>query len=256
MTEEVTDVVVEQEAPTAVEPTTETQSSEVEETSAETENAEEAPEESTDEQAEVTQETEATSEETTELKPKSENRFQRLANENRDLKERLKGIEALQVPSKEDYLEDGQDETQAEISALKAQFAQRDAIETVTSLNNSIDVDLANMKQEFPILDPKSKEYNAKFANSILSQYDADTGAQYDTETGLMLSTAQLPYQYVKNKMDLMNMAYSRASVDAQRNVESMVSQSDSATASVPTQKTAGEETVEEMRERLSGLKF
>ena len=254
MDEESTGVIAEQPVD-AVEQTTETQSPEAEQTSTEPEVEEaETTEVSTD--AEADQETEVQQDEETDLKPKSQNRFQKLANENRDLKEKLKNVEALQVPSKEDYLEDGQDEIQAEISALKAQNAQRDAVDTVVSLNNAIDNDLANMKHEFPMLDPKSKEYNAEFAKSILSQYDADTNAQYDTDTGLMLSTAQLPYQYVKNKMDLMNMAYSRAKVDAQRNVESMVSQSDSVTTTQPSQKSTGEETVEEMRDRLSSVKF
>lgn len=234
----------------AVEPTTETTPSEVEQTADEevTEEATETSEEATETESDpVTEETE--------LAPKSQNRFQRLANENRDLKEKIKTMEELQVPTEQDYLDDGQDPVTAKLNAMDARLAQKDAVDSVIHLNQSIDNDLSRAFNEFPQLNPDSKNFNERLAKSIMDQYDRDSGAQYDGESGIMISTTQLPYTYIKDKMDLIGIASSQAKVEAQKNVESMVGHAD-ISASTASTITPENETIDQMRDRLAGVKF
>lgn len=240
----------------AVETTTETTSSEVEQT-ADTEVATDNTETTETSGAAVEeQETDSqTAAETEELKPKSQNRFQQLANDNRHLREQIKELEDLQIPTQDDYIEQGMDETQAKLSVLEAKQQQRDAIDSVVYLNQSVDNDLANVMREFPVLDPSSKQFNEKLATSVMSQYDRDSGAEYD-KTGIMIRTAQLPYQYIKDKMDLVSMASAQAKVEAQKNVESMVSQADTPSSTAPVPTDSATESIDQMRERLGGLKF
>lgn len=243
----VTDAVVD-----TVETTTDT-SSEVEQTAEETQaDAPAEAEESTDSTAEA--ETDSVEENTEELKPKSQNRFQRLANENRELKDQVKQLESLKVPTEEDYIDSGMDATEAKLSALEANLQQRDAVESIVSLNHSVDSDLEQTMREYPQLDPQSKQFNEKLAASVMAQYDRDSGAEYD-KSGIMIRTSQLPYEYIKDKMNLVGMASAQAKVEAQKNVESMVAHADTPSSTAPTQDPKTE-TTEQMRERLAGIKF
>lgn len=243
----VTDAVVD-----TVETTTDP-SSEVEQTAEETQaDTEVEAEESTEETAEA--ETDSVEENTEELKPKSQNRFQRLANENRELKDHVKQLEALKVPTEEDYIDSGMDATEAKLSALEANLQQRDAVESIVNLNQSVESDLEQTMREYPQLDPQSKQFNEKLASSVMAQYDRDSGAEYD-QSGIMIRTSQLPYEYIKDKMNLVGMASAQAKVEAQKNVESMVAHADTPSSTAPTQDPKTE-TTEQMRERLAGIKF
>lgn len=254
VTPETTEVVED-----AVETTTETESSEVEQTTEETEESEQSEETESTDEAEVETETEdVTVDETEELKPKSVNRFQQLANENRNLKQQLKELEELQVPTEEDYLESGQDELTASINALKAEREQEKAVEQIVYLNQSVDSDIEKVMGDYPVLNPKSPEFNEKLAQSLMGQYDTDTGAQYVEQNGqkIMVSTTQMPYDYIKEKMDLIGMASAQAQIVAQKNLESMVSQADTPSSSAPQPSDPSNESIDEMRDRLSGIKF
>jgi hypothetical protein len=218
---------------TAEEVTTEVATTEdteaVETETAETEATDEAPAES---------ETEET------LAPKSQNRFQKLANENRDLKAKLASLEEMQIPTEQDYLDGGYDPIEAKVNAMQAQLSQRDAIEKVTSLNMAIDNDMGRIIHEYPTLDPKSPEFNKELAQTLFEQYDKDSGARY-AQDGTVLETNQLPYEYINNKMKLVGLASKKAQVKAQQSVEKMVAQAETPTGSPP--KEAKEMTIAEM---------
>lgn len=204
----------------------------------------------------TTEETEAVETETAEteasettdaeetLAPKSQNRFQKLANENRDLKAKLAQLEDLQVPTEQDYLDGGYEPIEAKVNAMQAQLNQRDAIEKVSSLNMAIDNDMGRIIHEFPQLDPKSPEFRQDLAVKLFSQYDKDSGAKYAAD-GIVLETNQLPYEYIKDKMELIGLASKQAEVKAQKNVEKMVAVAETPTGSPP--KEAKDMSIEEM---------
>lgn len=227
-------------------PTTEQATEEVETEAAtpeETEPVEEQTSEETDE-VQVPDET---------LAPKSQNRFQKLANENRELKAKLAQLEELAIPTEQDYIEGGYDPTEAKVNALQAQFQQREAIDNITSLNAAIDNDMARVIHEFPQLDPKSPEFKKDLAINLMAQYDKDTQARY-TEDGIVLETNRLPYEYIKEKMDLIGLSTKQAQVQAQKNVESMVAQAETPTSQAPV--ISNDDSLEAMRERLGNIKF
>lgn len=256
MAEEANDVAT-TEVVDAAEPTAEVESSTTEQTTEVTQEENQEVQEESESEAEVTAEAETDSTESAEetLKPKSENRFQKLANENRNLKEQIKQLEALQVPTEEDYIDSGMTQEQAEVAAIKASLQQRDAVDSVVHLNQSVENDLERTMREYPQLDPESKQFNEKLAASVMAQYDRDSGAEYDPNSGIMIRTSQLPYEYIKDKMELISMASAQAKVEAQKNVESMVANSDTPSSQAPSfdPKT---ETIEQMRERLASVTF
>lgn len=229
------------------EPTAEVESSPTEQTT-ETVTEEVATTEETESDKTETAETEESSETTDEseetLAPKSQNRFQKLANENRDLKAKLAQLEELKIPTEQDYLDGGYDPQEAKFNALEARLNQRDAIERVTSLNSAIDNDMARIIHEYPQLDPKSPDFRKDLAVKLFDQYDKDSGAKY-AEDGIVLETNQLPYEYINNKMELIGLASKQAEVKAQKSVEKMVAQAETPTGSPP--KEAKDMSIEEM---------
>jgi hypothetical protein len=246
MTEEVKEDV--QAIEPAAEQTADVESSTTEQTAEEvtTEASEEA--EAVETETTETAETEASSETTDEaeetLAPKSQNRFQKLANENRDLKAKLASLEELQVPTEQDYLDGGYDPQEAKYNALEARLNQRDAVERVSSLNMAIDNDMGRIIHEFPQLDPKNPDFKQDLAVKLFTQYDKDSGAKY-AQDGIVLETNQLPYEYIKDKMELIGLASKQAEVKAQKNVEKMVSVAETPTGSPP--KEAKDMTIAEM---------
>ena len=178
------------------------------------------------------------------LAPKSKNRFQKLANENRALKAQLAQLEELAVPTEQDYLDGGYDATEAKLNALEARFQQQEAISRVADLNRDIDNDMVRIVHEYPQLDPKNPQFNKDLAINLFQQYDKDSGAKY-TDDGITLETNQLPYEYIKAKMDLVGIASRNAKVEAQKSVEKMVSVAETPAGSPP--KEAKDMSIEEM---------
>lgn len=247
MAEEANDGVIAEtaavEATTEVEsPTTEQTAEEVDTTESEGAEAQEATEEASDDTS-----GEASEEE--KLAPKSQNRFQKLANENRELRAKIAELEEVAIPSEQDYLDGGYDATEAKLNALEAKLQQRDTIEQITSLNSAIENDMVRIIHEYPELDPKSPKFREDLAKTIFTQYDQDSGAKYSKD-GIVLETNQLPYSYIKQKMDLIGLASKDAQVKAQKSVEKMVAVAETPTGkSIP--KAPKEMTTKELEDNL-----
>lgn len=207
----------------AVEQTTEVESPTTEQTAEEvtedvaTSEETEADGESAEPEAEQSEEAEE------KLAPKSQNRFQKLANENRELKAKIAQLEEVAIPTEQDYLDGGYDATEAKLNALEAKLQQKEAIDNITSLNAAVENDMVRIIHEYPQLDPKNPQFKEQLAQKIFEQYDRDSGAKY-TQDGIVLEANQLPYEYIKQKMDLIGLASKDASVKAQKSVEKMVS--------------------------------
>jgi hypothetical protein len=211
----------------------------------------------TDETTEATEETEVqadgeteTSEVQDELAPKSQNRFQKLANENRDLRAKLAELEALKVPTEQDYLDGGYDPVEAKLNALEANYNRDRQVEQVLQLNQAIDQDMNRIVTDYPQLNPKSPEFNKELAMSLFQQYDTDSGAQY-TDDGITLNTNQLPYNYIKSKMELVELAAAKAKVQAQKDVESMVAAADTPTSKAPPAVDAKDKSTKDLEKEL-----
>jgi hypothetical protein len=188
-----------------------------------------------------------------ELAPKSQNRFQKLANENRVLKDKIAQLEQLQVPSEQDYIEGGYEPIEAKVNALEAQLQQSQAIERISSLNASVDNDMARIIHEYPALDPKNPDFKKDLAISIFTQYDKDASVQY-ADDGIVLEANRLPYEYVKEKMELIGLASRDAKVEAQKSVEKMVSVAETPAGSPP--KEAKDMSIEEMEAKYGIVRY
>lgn len=251
------ETVVSQDAPVVEEPTTQ-DSSPVEETVVEESEEIATSEEPIEDETQTSEPEEEVSEAPAEdmpegLAPKSQNRFQKLANRNRVLEDRVKELEQFKVPTEEDYLEGGYEPVEAKVNAMQAALQQRDAIEHVRALNQDVETDMLRILHEFPQLNQKSKDYNETLAMSLFNQYEIDTNPQF-AEGGIVLNMNQLPYEYIKNKMDLIGMASANERVKAQKSVERMVSAAETPTSKAPA--ISDDDSLDSMKEKLADFKF
>ena len=216
----------------AVEQTTEVESPATEQADEQvTEEASEETEQVQADEPETEADTQVEAEET--LAPKSQNRFQKLANENRELRTKIAELEQVQVPTEQDYLDGGYDPIEAKVNAMQAEMQRDRAVNQITSLNKDIDNDMARIIHEFPVLDPQSPQFNKDLAVKLFNQYDKDAGTKY-ADNGIVLETAQLPHEYIKEKMELIGIASKNAQAKAQKSVEKMVSQAETPSGSPP----------------------
>lgn len=192
------------------------------------------------------------------LAPKSENRFQKLANENRELKERLDALSAreAQVASEQELLNEVNPETgdyytiaEAERAAriqaneqTQSQLAQQRYDLEVQQNQITITNEANQALSEFPELDSTSDKYDAEIAQ----EYDAalQQALILDEKTGMPIGAYMSPYQLAKSIAGPAKRAAAKAQAigqaNAQKATEKMlarVDSSDNATGAKPKEK-------------------
>ncbi len=92
------------------------------------------------------------------LAPKSENRFQKLANENRELRQYIEQInsQAYQPQSIEDLMEEGDSQAIAEVKSLKQQMELDKYNTQVYETQRAVDQQAYQVLQDFPMFDAKA----------------------------------------------------------------------------------------------------
>lgn len=176
-----------------------------------------------------------------ELSPKSENRFQALANKNRELEAQLAELTSreAQVATEQDLINQIDPETDEYYTvadaARLARFQTNEAQQkTLAEERQSLQVqqnqhNLANEAQQslkdFPMFDEQSKDYNAEIA----AQADALLGANlvFDPSTNQIIGSRVSPYQIYKTIADASTAAAARAQVTAQKANERMLANAD-----------------------------
>lgn len=231
-------------------PTTQTESTPVENTEVASESVE-APEQETDDSQgeEVTEEAESTEEESedtdapeeeapAELPQKGKDantRIRQLANENRQMRDYIAQIEELKANSEEDYVEAGYPQERAEILALKESVERDRAINQISQLNSGITSDVNRILQDFPEFNPTSSEFiGEEHAKELASLYDEYADVQYDKDGVVALSAKTLPYEFYKRQAKVIRAAKSKAGVQAQANAEKMLSSAEPQSRQTP----------------------
>lgn len=163
--------------------------------------------------------TEETSEEgESKAKNSAQNRIRSLANENRQLRQQVEALNAqfYEPQTAEQLQEQGLDETQAQIEALRQQQAINQANQHITSLNSDINMESVQVMHDFPIFDPDSKEFNKDFAAMVNQEYMAASGMTTDQNTGLITQARVLPYDFYKSYARTYEMGMKKGSVKGQ----------------------------------------
>lgn len=164
------------------------------------------------------------------LAPKSENRFQKLANENRQLKQTIEELNAkvYQPQTVQELMEEGESEAMAEAKALRQEVEYERFNRQVTELNNSIESESARVLQEFPIFNPDSEDYKPEIAERATQLYQQAAGFQTDPNTGLLINANVLPYNFYKTFAETYQASTTEGQLRGQTATEEQLSRVDS----------------------------
>lgn len=168
------------------------------------------------------------------LSPKAENRFQKLANENRELKERIEKInaEVYRPQTAEELVEEGLSPEMAEVRALKQTLEVQAYNNQVIEAQTAISEEAGRVLQDFPMFDPDSPEYQEDLAA------DAAQALQRvlitDPNTGQLVGAHLSPYQIYKPIADAYKKSSIAGQIKGQKATEKMLASVDAPTSVTP----------------------
>jgi hypothetical protein len=168
------------------------------------------------------------------LNPKSENRFQKLANENRELKEYVERLHAeVYKPQTAEELEaEGLSPELAEVRALKQQLEVQAYNNQVVQAQTELSEDSGRVLQDFPIFDPDSPDYQEDLA--VEAAKSLERVLVKDPNTGQIIGSHLSPYQIYKPIADAYQKSSLKGQIAGQKATEKMLASVDVPTSVTP----------------------
>lgn len=196
---------------------------EAETTEEETEGEQETEEQSDEEQADETDNGES------KAKNSAQNRIRSLANENRALKQQVEQMNAqfYQPQTVEQLQQNGMDETQAQLEAMRQEQLIEKANNHITALNSDINMESIQVTHDFPVFDPDSKEYDKDFAKMVADEWVAVSGLTTDQNTGFITQARVLPYDFYKSFAKAREIGMRQGAIRGQKSAEKTANAAD-----------------------------
>ena len=191
------------------------------------------------------------------LTPKSENRFQTLANENRDLKRQVEQLTAqsYQPATEQELIDEVNPETGENYNRLEAKFESYRQQQELDKYNGQVaesqsilGTESYRVMQDFPIFNPDSEQYDAELgaeaaelleANLIrdpnVPEIDPVTGQQ--TGQGIIIGSNVSPYQLYKTLARAQGISTTKGQLKGQQAAEKMLANADTASSTAPAKK-------------------
>lgn len=223
-------------SPEVADPLLDVLSSDDDETVAPAETKEE-PEAEEPEAPEETQDTQAEEQPLGEEKPlstKAENRFQKLANENRALREQIEQLNAqVYAPQTvEELVDEGLTPEMAEVRALKQELELQAYNNRVVEAQTALSEESAQVMQDFPIFNPDSPEFDADIAAAAAQSLQASL--IQDPNTGQIIGSHLSPYQIYKPIYDAYRKSRLEGQLKGQKATAQMLSAVDATPSATP----------------------
>jgi len=168
------------------------------------------------------------------LAPKSENRFQKLANENKELRSYIEQLnnQVYQPETVEDLVDQGLSQEMAEVRQLKQQLELNDYNNRVVEAQASLNQQAEQVITSLPIFNPDSPEYDAQIASQAAEALQASLIT--DPNTGQIIGSHLSPYQIYKPIADAYEKAKTQGQIKGQKATEKMLSNVDSPSSASP----------------------
>lgn len=189
-------------------------------------------------------EEEATAEETTTdeprgeekpLTPKSENRFQKLANENKELRQELERInsEVYKPQTAEELIEEGLSPEMAEVRELKQTLELQAYNNKVYEAQVSLSNEAEQVLKDFTMFNPDSPDFDADIAADAAEALEGVLIK--DPNTGQIIGSHLTPYQIYKPIADAYKKSQLRGEIKGQKATEKMLASVDARPSATPT---------------------
>jgi hypothetical protein len=170
------------------------------------------------------------------LSPKAENRFQKLANENRELRETIEKLhaEVYRPQTAEELVDEGLSPEMAEVRALKQQLEVQEYNNRVVEAQTSLSRESAQVMQDFPMFDPESPEYQPDIAASAAEALEK--ALIVDPNTNQIIGSHLSPYQIYKPIADAYAKSRIEGQIKGQKDTEKMLANVEAPSSAAPRQ--------------------
>jgi hypothetical protein len=215
---------------------------------------------------EKVEETPAPQSEEKPLAPKSENRFQKLANENRELKEQIDRLKTQedQLATEQGLLnevnpETGEYYTTQEIERIAFQQSRETQAQQVAQQRYELEVqqnqqtiaqEASQAVKDFPIFDEKSPEYKPELAQ--LADQRLQKNLIFD-ENGVLIGAHDSPYAILQTINDALKAGATSGQAEAQAATQKMLANADT-TSDAPSKGTGDE--LDDLFDKVKDVKF
>ena len=170
------------------------------------------------------------------LTPKAENRFQKLANENKQLRDEIEqlNLQVYQPQTAAELVEEGLSPELAEVRELK----QNLELQTYNNKVYEAQVGLSNEAEQviknFPMFDPDSPDFDEDISADAARSLEASLIV--DPNTGQIIGSHLSPYQIYKPIADAYNKSQLKGQIKGQKAHEKMLANVDARSSATPTQ--------------------
>lgn len=190
------------------------------------------------------------------LAPKSENRFQTLANENRELRRKNEQLiaQTYQPATEEELTDEVNPETGENYNRLEAKFEayrQQQELEKYNSQVSGAQAEIGNeaysVMNDFPTFNPDSEQFDEDLATEAAQLLEAnlirdpnvpeldESGQQ--TGKGIVIGSNVSPYQLYKTLARAQGISTAKGQMKGQRATQQMLANADSAGSAAPPKK-------------------
>jgi len=218
---------------TVEQPTTPAESSPAETKEVEKAEAPETEAEETEDSGDTTESEESDAEETEEGKPKAknnaENRIRTLVSEKRELQRQVEQLNAqvYKPLTVAELQEQGMEETDAKIEAMRQENAVKEYNSHVVELTNDLNMESMQVLYDFPVFNPESKDYDKDFAELAAEQYMNVSGIQTDPKTGQIVQANVLPYKFYETLSKIHERGAQRGQINGKKAAERQLAAAD-----------------------------
>lgn len=140
----------------------------------------------------------------------------------------------LRPQTEEELMQQGYDEKDAEIEALRQRVEFGEFVNNVSDLTANLNMDAAQIEQEFDIFNENSPNFDKDFADKVSREYIRDAQVQFDSSGQYVLSARIPMYDYYKSRYDDRMAGQKAGQVSGQRAAERMLASAETPSSAAP----------------------
>lgn len=168
------------------------------------------------------------------LSPKAENRFQKLANENKEMREYIEKLnaETYKPQTAEELVDEGLSPELAEVRSLKQELELQAYNNRVIEAQTSLSKEAEQVIKDFPLFDSESPEFDKDIAQAASESLAASLIK--DPNTGQIIGSHLTPYQIYKPIADAYMKSRIAGQIRGQKATEQMLASVDATPSATP----------------------
>lgn len=153
--------------------------------------------------------------------------------------------------TQEQLQNEGLSQEDARYQALREELAYDKQRTEIAELNAGMQIEAVNVVNDFPIFNPKSKNYDPDFATEVEQAYR--TAARVQVDDNNIVTNAEIPlYDFYQRMNNIYSRGATKGTQEGQANMAAMLSRTEDIGGSSSTSK--GPETFEELEARLGDV--